>query len=147
MNQERAAKLLADASCAGVYHLPHGGLTELRAAAKELRFVQFRVRLDAVRDKAGFLSAVSQALTFPAWFGHNWDALEDCLTDLSWQQAPGYLVSLSHADEFHAAEEPAFRMALRIFEAAADHWREDGIPFWTLVDLSVDPSAVLRELP
>jgi RNAse (barnase) inhibitor barstar len=103
--------------------------------------------LDAVRDKEGFLSAVAQALTFPAWFGHNWDALEDCLTDLSWQQAPGYLVILAHADAFRAADEPAFRMALRIFDAAADHWREDGIPFWTLVDLSGDTSAVLRQLP
>jgi RNAse (barnase) inhibitor barstar len=102
------------------------------------------VRLDAVRDKEGFLSAVAQALTFPAWFGHNWDALEECLTDLSWQPAPGYLLTLAHADALRAADEPALRMALRIFEAAADHWREDGIPFWTLVDLQ---GAQLPDLP
>lgn len=147
MNQESAAKLLADASRAGVYHLPHRGVTDLRAAAKELGFAQFRVRLESIHGKEGFLAAISQALTFPAWFGHNWDALEDCLTDLSWQRAPGYLVTLSHADEFRAAEEQAFAMALRIFDAAADHWREEGIPFWTLVDIAGDSRAWLRELP
>jgi RNAse (barnase) inhibitor barstar len=144
MSQEHAEKLLADASRAGVYRRPQGGVAELRAAAKKLGFVQFRVRLDAVHDKQGFLAAVSQALTFPAWFGHNWDALEDCLTDLSWQPAPGYLVTLSHADEFRAAEEQGFATALRIFEAAADHWREDGVPFWTLADLH---GASLPDLP
>jgi RNAse (barnase) inhibitor barstar len=144
MSQERAAKLLADASRAGVYHRPQDGIADLRAAAKDLGFASFRVRLDAVRDKTGFLAAVSQGLTFPAWFGHNWDALEDCLTDLSWQPAPGYLVILSSADGFRAAEEQEFTMALRIFDAAADHWREDGIPFWTLVDLHGDS---LPDLP
>jgi RNAse (barnase) inhibitor barstar len=147
MNRESAAKLLADASRAGVYHLPQRGVTDLRAAAKELGFAQLRVRLEAVRGKEGFLAAVSQALTFPAWFGHNWDALEDCLTDLSWQPAPGYLITLSHADEFRAAEEQAFGMALRIFDAAADYWREEGVPFWTLVDLHGDSPACPPELP
>jgi hypothetical protein len=39
-------------------------------------------------DKAGLLARTADALEFPAWFGHNWDALADCLTDLAWRPAP-----------------------------------------------------------
>jgi RNAse (barnase) inhibitor barstar len=147
MNQEGAAKLLADASRAGVFHLPQRGRKNLRAAADALGFARFTVSLEDVRDKAAFLAAVSRALTFPAWFGHNWDALEDCLSDLSWRPAPGYLVTLSHADDFRVAQPADFHMALRIFSAAADAWRDDTVPFWTLVELHGDSLPYLPDLP
>jgi len=41
----------------------------------------------AVLGKADFLAAIAAALAFPAYFGHNWDALADSLTDLSWLAA------------------------------------------------------------
>lgn len=34
------------------------------------------------QDKAGLLAEVAATLEFPAWFGHNLDALADCLRDL-----------------------------------------------------------------
>ncbi|MFE2754143.1 barstar family protein [Actinosynnema sp. NPDC059335] len=36
------------------------------------------------RSKQAAIAAIADALSFPAWFGHNLDALHDCLTDLSW---------------------------------------------------------------
>ena len=33
------------------------------------------------------LQRIASALGFPSWFGGNWDALFDCLADLSWQSA------------------------------------------------------------
>jgi hypothetical protein len=35
-------------------------------------------------SKRAAIDAVADALGFPDWFGHNLDALYDCLTDLSW---------------------------------------------------------------
>lgn len=34
--------------------------------------------------KTEALAAIAEALEFPDWYGHNLDALYDCLTDLSW---------------------------------------------------------------
>ena len=34
-------------------------------------------------DKAGLHRAFQEALAFPQWYGHNLDALYDCLTELS----------------------------------------------------------------
>ncbi|MES4892603.1 barstar family protein [Streptomyces sp. NPDC096012] len=37
--------------------------------------------LDGVRDKAGLMDRVARALALPDWFGRNWDALADSLSD------------------------------------------------------------------
>jgi hypothetical protein len=37
-----------------------------------------------VSSKADLLRLFSQQLSFPKYFGNNWDALYDCLRDLSW---------------------------------------------------------------
>lgn len=35
-------------------------------------------------DKGSLLTVLSRELRFPAYFGYNWDALDECLSDLSW---------------------------------------------------------------
>lgn len=37
-----------------------------------------------IRSKAELLAALASAGHFPDYFGGNWDALQDCLRDLSW---------------------------------------------------------------
>jgi RNAse (barnase) inhibitor barstar len=37
--------------------------------------------LDGVTDKAGLMDRCARALSLPDWFGRNWDALADSLTD------------------------------------------------------------------
>jgi hypothetical protein len=54
-------------------------------------------RVDVVVDqsvlgKQGLLDRFAQDLSFPDYFGRNWDALIDCLSDLSWVQAPEVVI-------------------------------------------------------
>lgn len=37
-----------------------------------------------LRSKEALLAALAESGHFPGYFGHNWDALQDCLRDLSW---------------------------------------------------------------
>jgi hypothetical protein len=41
------------------------------------------------QDKAAFLTAIGAALDFPEWYGENFDALVDCLRDVSGSDGAG----------------------------------------------------------
>jgi RNAse (barnase) inhibitor barstar len=135
--------VFADASRAGVHHLPHGDVADLLAGAAAAGCLVLRVELAAVRDKEQMLDVVGRALRFPEWFGHNWDALADCLADMGWLPAEGYVVILDHCDGIHGRAEADFVTLMQVFQDAAEAWREDGVPFWCLVDMQADGIAWL----
>ena len=70
----------------GVYRSP-ATPDELAAAARAAGCAFFRIDATAVRTKSKLLGVIARALDFPAWAGRNWDALEDCVTDLGWIDA------------------------------------------------------------
>jgi Barstar (barnase inhibitor). len=56
------------------------------------------VRVPAgVRSKQKLLKILADKLDFPGYFGWNWDALEECLGDLSWL-SEGQPVVIVHED-------------------------------------------------
>lgn len=87
---------------------------------------------DASGGKAALLSGLAATGRFPAWFGRNWDALSDCLVDLSWCPADGYVVLVEGWPAF-VAESPTDAATLAaILEHAASEWSDRGTPFIAL---------------
>ena len=117
----------------GVFLTPRV-LATLRKIARRTQCAWFEVDLHAARDKAGFLAACARGLNFPAHFGANWDAFSDCINDLSWAAAPGYVIVFENvaSPAQHAADETA--TALEILRAAADAWRIRDRTFVVLFD-------------
>ncbi|CAB1367479.1 barstar family protein [Denitratisoma oestradiolicum] len=140
-------KLLGQVARAGVYHLPADGREALIRGAEANGCVVFAVDLSGARDKAGLLETIGRTMAFPEWFGHNLDALLDCLADLGWRPGEGYLVLLDHCDGIHGRAEADFVATLQVFEAAAAEWREQGIAFWCFVDMQADGLAWLPRVP
>jgi RNAse (barnase) inhibitor barstar len=130
--------LLGSVAQAGVYHQPHGAADDLLRAAEANGFAPFRIDLKGVMDKDALLTAIAQAMHFPDWFGHNWDALADCLTDLDWHAASGYVILLEHCDGIHGHAENDFVTLLQVFSSSAEVWRQQDIPFWCFVDMQAD---------
>ena len=114
-----------NAKRSGVYRVARAA--DVLRAAKGLRVAQ--INLAGVRDKAALLQAVARSLEFPAWFGGNWDALEDCLTDLSWHKADGHVLLIEGADELLPDDRGVFRDVL---ESAAAYWAERARPFFAV---------------
>jgi RNAse (barnase) inhibitor barstar len=135
--------LFANAAAAGVHHLPHGPLDKLLAGAKAAGCLVLPIDLAAARNKEELLGAVAKGLRFPQWFGHNLDALSDSLLDMGWLPATGYVVILEHCDGIHGRAEADFVALMQVFQEAAETWREDGVPFWCLVDMQADGIAWL----
>ncbi len=67
-------------------------------------------------DKGELLDFLARAFPLPAYFGHNWDALEECLLDLDWLAGPP--VVLIHHDIPLAATPADQLLYLRILAAA-----------------------------
>ena len=107
--------------------------TALQRLAVSLALDAVRVDLSGCGDKAKFLSRVAGALDFPAWFGGNWDAFFDCLTDLSWRPAAGYVLILEHTDDLRRDAPESLDTALAILADTAEAWRARGRTFRTCV--------------
>lgn len=133
MTPEKLTATLAEPADAGVFHLPIGKAADIATAARANRFRAVRIDLADCDDKDAVLAAMAAALTFPDWFGHNWDALADCLTDLSWAEAPGYVLVFSGTGNFAGAAPDDFDTLIEILSQASASWGQLGVPFWAFV--------------
>jgi hypothetical protein len=99
-----------------------------------------RVSLAGVGTKEELLRRFASALGFPDWFGANWDALEDCLTDMSWRPAPGYLLVIDGIAGLEDLEPEDRDVLLEVLRACARFWADASTPFFVAF---VDPANVL----
>ncbi len=123
--------IFRDPARSGVYRLPDTAAWVSQISAND--FAVWRVNLVKVRSKASLLAALAKALNLPDWFGHNLDALQDCLTDLSWRPAPGYVVVMENCEGVAASAAEAFETTLEVFRHAAHWWAGEQVPFWVFV--------------
>ena len=115
-----------------VYRSPKAP-AELAASAQAAGFAFYRIDASAVRTKSKVLGLIARELNFPSWAGRNWDALEDCVTDLGWIDAPGIVIELDGLDTYAKADPDGFIILVDIFKAAAEYWRSQRKPFWVIL--------------
>lgn len=121
---------LQDPSRSGVYRVARADEVLDALHGSELSAARFRFA-----EKSLLLKNIAAALEFPGWFGHNWDALEDCLADLSWRQARGYVLLVEAAE---AGDE--FGVFVDVLASAAQSWAQRGKPFFAVF---IDPERAL----
>ena len=93
---------------------------------------------DGVEDKSGLLDAIATAFELPAYFGRNFDALADSLTDLEGLEGGrGVLVLWEGFERLAEAEPRTYGMALDVFRERA---AQDGFgPFVLLLRRDEQP--------
>lgn len=132
---------LSDPLKSGVYRSSRSDAILDAARAGNLRVV--RVGLTGAADKDMLIARVAAALQFPSWFGGNWDALEDCLCDLSWMNAAGYVLLFEGAKEVPLVERGTL---VEILASAAAFWTERKHPFFAVfVDGDPDLPSLYNE--
>ncbi|MGW3142503.1 barstar family protein [Streptomyces sp. NPDC001139] len=79
--------------------------------------------LDGVRDKAGLMDRCARDLTLPDWFGRNWDALADVLSDPGvWPEeatGKGLLVVVRNWRPYAEARPEEWETAVDVFTHAS----------------------------
>lgn len=76
-----------------------------------------------LHDRAALFDALAQTLQLPDYFGRNWDALDECLRDLSWLK-PKTIV-IAHAD-LPLTKKSDRTVYLEILGRAVEDWNRDG---------------------
>lgn len=122
------ADLLADPGANGVYRLA-------RRPLANLPYIDAR----ALAEADALAKAIGRVLDFPAYYGENWDALEECLFDLSWREGPVHLV-IDHAE---ALDAPSRATLIAIWQEAAAYWQKEGRPACLLL-IEVDATGLER---
>ena len=129
---------LSDAAKSGVYRTARADDVLDAARGSGLRVTQIDFR--GVTEKAALLERIASALQFPEHFGRNWDALEDCLSDLSWSKATGHVLLFAGAQALPADERG---ILVDILASAAAYWAERKRPFFAVF---LDTAAALPDL-
>jgi len=120
---------LQDASRSGVYRVRSDAA--VLDALREKNLAAAKVPLKGAISKAALLERIAQALRFPEWFGGNWDALEDCLSE-----AGGYLLFYDYGDV--PADDRG--VLIDVLASSAEFLAEQGEPFFAIF---VDPQSAL----
>jgi hypothetical protein len=81
---------------------------------------------------------------FPAHFGDNWDALEECLTDLEWIDGDGYVIYYDHIDGLLEKHPDQFETLIEILRDSVKSWKEDGEAMVVLLSGTKPPKGVSR---
>ena len=74
-----------------------------------------------IRSKQKLLRTLADQLQLPAYFGRNWDALEECLRNLSW--LPAGSVQISHRDLPLPPGSHERWSYVQVLHAATRHWQ------------------------
>jgi hypothetical protein len=132
--QRKVAALLAGAYPPGLYVFGSRAYPEtIRRWAEAGQYAFLYIDGAPVVDKASFFESASTALQLPAYFGHNWDAFEESIRDLSWLRAPGYLLLYDYSIYFSKRQPDQFQILLDILAGAAAFWQSRQVPFYALL--------------
>jgi hypothetical protein len=109
-----------------------------------------------MRTVAAVFDEMGAALQFPYYFGENWNAFHECITDLSWIPTEAYALIVLHSHAVLADESPAeLATFLRILNRAGEEWSRPvavgeawdrkGIPFHVVFQVLDGSSVALSE--
>jgi RNAse (barnase) inhibitor barstar len=127
---------------------PSDAWDELRALeqAARVRLAARVIRGRKAATVADFFDEASAALQFPYYFGENWDAFRDCLSDLSWLEADAVVVFIADAahllEQASAAEVQSFVTVVR---DAVQRWSEAGRPFHVVFQSAPKDEAAVKK--
>ena len=136
--------LFKDPTQAGLYHLPAKHQPDLPRLVAKAHLIFFAANLGDCKDKNRALSELGKACKFPAWYGVNFDALHDCLTDPDWQPKTGVVLQISGLDLLHERDPDSFSTLIEVLQSAASIRSAEKTPLWILL---TSPTLGIADLP
>jgi RNAse (barnase) inhibitor barstar len=130
---------------AGVFAAPRV-MGPLRTAAKRAGVAWHDLDLDGVADREALFQRCAAVFSLPGYFGHNWDALHECLLERAGQGTPGAVVHWRRGGKLASRAPDVVNTALEILQEASSYWGSSGRVFLVLVDRDSAPGLDLPPL-
>ncbi|NML22674.1 barstar family protein [Pseudoflavitalea sp. G-6-1-2] len=120
----------------GVYICPslRDDLDILRTHALSKKIKCYSINALFIPNRSGLFRALHEVAELPDYFGHNFDALEECLLDYSFAPASGYLFAFTHSKILRDMLGEEYAVLTAVFENAAANWQKEGVFFKLLTD-------------
>jgi RNAse (barnase) inhibitor barstar len=82
------------------------------------------IRGGKCRSTEDLFDEFGAALQLPDYFGENWDALSECLTDLEWLPGDAYLLVVTQSEVLLERDLNELTTLLEVLEEAAHDWAQ-----------------------
>lgn len=136
-------RILIDPANNGVYQLPSSAFEAVHDAAAAEGLIYYACDLVEASTGEAVFEHLAKALKLPEHFGNNFDALYDCLTDLTWQHTSASVIVLSGVDALYSGDVENWETLLSVLASAAEYWQGEETPFWVFIDMQADGVADL----
>jgi len=88
----------------------------------------FYIDGDKIVDKQSFLKEFAVKMRFPDYFGYNWDAFDECITDLEWLNQNGFIIFYKNFNKFKINQPEDWKIATDVLLEAVEYWKQRNIP-------------------
>jgi RNAse (barnase) inhibitor barstar len=137
MDKQEGWKIYLKNLLACPVHVMNGvnqGLQEIQRRVTELDYKLFKLHGCSIDSKETLLHVIAKEMMFPDYFGNNWDALDECMRDLTeWLPANGYVVLFEDAHLFCKSAPNDFLTFIDIVAGIADEWSHGKMPFFLIL--------------
>lgn len=105
----------------------------IKASANRNNLLFIDIDLAGITDKQKLLKEIAMKLGFPSYFGMNWDALYDCLTDMGDRTTSGYVILIKKFNESSKILPHENRELRKILISAAEYWKKKNKSFYIIL--------------
>lgn len=94
--------------------------------------LEYSLNIGGIRSERQLFSYFAAELAFPDYFGHNWDALDECMRDLSWvrddvcagdHKGGGHVrIAIAGCDRLKEKQPRLWNVLSGAIELWMDHW-------------------------
>ncbi len=103
----------------GLFHFLPVDRPKIEKIARQCGSRLLPVELGNAASREQVLHRLGQELAFPAWYGANFDALHDCLSDDAWRGKHGSIVLLGGLARLRQADPDSYTTLLDVLASAA----------------------------
>lgn len=78
-----------------------------------------------------FFREISSAMRFPYYFGWNWAAFDECITDLEWLKFSSILIVIDNHDSLFKNEnsqDASVKLLIKYLRLALEYWESQSVP-------------------